>query len=181
LKKYISDPSGVSFKNKELIMKKYLVLMLTVSSAFALDLKKKLPAGGAKSAGVSDVAMQELTKKLKNVQNEKGPIVFKTGSAEIDAAKCERTMKAIDEIVMKYPGFLVQVEGHTDNVGNAASNMSLSQKRAEAVKAYLIAKYKTEAGRLSAKGFGDTQPIADNKTDAGRAKNRRVDFSVFKK
>jgi len=167
-------------------MKKILILCLVVvaTSAFALDLKKAAntdPKKVVSKDAATDVAMGQLTKKLKNVQNEKGPIVFKTGSAEIDAAKCEKTLMAIHEIVMDYPAFKVQIEGHTDNVGKAASNMTLSQKRAESVMNYLVAKYKTPADRLSAKGFGDTKPIADNKTDAGKAKNRRVDFSVFKK
>jgi outer membrane protein OmpA-like peptidoglycan-associated protein len=140
---------------------------------------KKMGKDVAGSAG-SDAAISALTKKLKNVQNEKGPIVFKTGSAEIDVAKSEKTLKAIHEIIMNYPGLMVQVEGHTDNVGNAKSNLALSQKRADAVMNHLIKTYKTEARRLKAKGFGDTVPIADNKTEGGRAKNRRVDFSVTK-
>ena len=168
-------------------MKKIFILCLVViaSSAFALDLKKGVPSTDPKKVvskdAATDVAMNQLTKKLKNVQNEKGPIVFKTGSADVDASKCEKTLKAIHEIVMDYSAFRVQIEGHTDNVGKPASNLTLSQKRAESVMNYLVMNYKTPADRLSAKGFGDTKPIADNKTDAGKAKNRRVDFSVFKK
>ncbi|HOO71777.1 MAG TPA: OmpA family protein [Spirochaetota bacterium] len=160
-------------------MKKLLALFVIVfvASAQALDMKGK----GSRKAGLAtDVALKELTKKLKNVQNEKGPIVFKTGSAEIDVEKSKKTLKAVDEIICNYPGFLVQVEGHTDNVGNAQKNVDLSQKRADAVKNYLIKTLNTPAKRLKSKGFGDTKPIADNKTDKGRAKNRRVDFSVFK-
>jgi outer membrane protein OmpA-like peptidoglycan-associated protein len=128
----------------------------------------------------SDVGTKELTRQLKNVQNDKGPIVFKVGKADLDAAKCETTLKTASDIIKAFPGFLVEIDGHTDNVGKASANMTLSQKRAEAVKAYLIAKYKVDAKRMSAKGFGGTQPIADNKTKEGQAKNRRVDFSVFK-
>lgn len=160
-------------------MKKLCVVMMIAlaTSAFGVDLKDKIASN---KGNVSDTAAKELTKKLKNVQNDKGPIIFKTGSAELDAAKCENTLKSIHEIVTQYPGFRVQIEGHTDNVGKPAANLTLSQKRAESVMKYLVAKYKTPAARLTAKGFGDTQPIADNKTADGRAKNRRVDFSVTK-
>jgi outer membrane protein OmpA-like peptidoglycan-associated protein len=148
----------------------------------AVDKASKDPKASSQSLGeaAGQKAMDELTKKLKNVQNEKGPIVFKTGKADLDAAKCERTLKAIDGIIKQYPGFKVQIEGHTDNKGKADSNLKLSQARAEAVVAWLTGHLQTPTDRMSAKGFGDTQPIADNKTEKGRAKNRRVDFSVTK-
>jgi OmpA-OmpF porin, OOP family len=65
--------------------------------------------------------------------------------------------------------------GHTDNTGTDAVNEKLSQKRADAVAQY-FAKQGISADRISAKGFGSTQPIADNKTSAGRAQNRRTEF-----
>ena len=72
---------------------------------------------------------------------------------------------------------MIEVEGHTDNVGKAEVNKKLSQKRADAVKDYLIKKG-IEADRLSAIGYGSEQPIADNKTKEGRAQNRRVEFKI---
>lgn len=142
----------------------------------------KDPGKAAQSAGdmASDEALKAVTKKLKAVQNDKGPIVFVKGKADVDSKKCLNTLKAIDGIIKKYPGFKVQIEGHTDNTGKAAGNLALSQKRAEAVVAWLSSNLQTPAERMTAKGFGDTQPIASNKTEAGRAKNRRVDFSVTK-
>jgi outer membrane protein OmpA-like peptidoglycan-associated protein len=123
--------------------------------------------------------MEQFTKKLKKAQNEKGPIRFKKGKSEIDPA-CDPTMRYIAKLVKESPGFHVQVDGHTDNVGKPENNRKLSQARAEAVVKYLTGKKGVDPGRLSAKGWGDTQPIADNKTDKGRAKNRRVDFTVTK-
>jgi outer membrane protein OmpA-like peptidoglycan-associated protein len=146
--------------------------------AFALDLGSAAAQMAGNAAG--DQAMAALTQKLKDVQNDKGPIVFKTGKATLDASKCEKTLKSIDGIIKQYPGFKVQVEGYTDNKGKAASNLKLSQGRAEAVVAWLTGHLQTPAERLSAKGFGDAKPIADNKTKAGQAKNRRVEFSVTK-
>ena len=168
-----------------------LLSLLLAAPLAALDLGGALnkaaevakdPNKAAEAAGnaAGDAAMGELTKKLKNVQSENGAIVFKTGKADLDAAKCEKTLKAIDGIIKQYPGFKVQIEGHTDNKGKAATNLALSQKRAEAVVAWLTGHLQTPADRMTPKGFGDSQPIADNKAEKGRAKNRRVDFSVTK-
>ena len=141
------------------------------------DLGKKATERAGKKA--SDSTMDKFTKRLKKAQNEKGPIRFKKGKADVDPA-CDKTMAYIAKILKESPGFHVQVDGHTDNVGKPENNMKLSQERADAVVKYLVEKKGVDAKRLSAKGWGDTQPIADNKTDKGRAKNRRVDFTVTK-
>jgi OmpA-OmpF porin, OOP family len=73
----------------------------------------------------------------------------------------------------------VEVAGHTDSVGSDEHNMDLSQRRAEAVRAYLIGKG-VSADRLIAKGYGESQPVADNDTEEGRFKNRRVELSPVK-
>jgi len=72
-----------------------------------------------------------------------------------------------------------EISGHTDNTGTTAYNKKLSQKRAEAVKHYLVTKGCNSAN-LTAKGYGKTKPVADNSTDIGKAKNRRVEFKVVK-
>jgi len=69
----------------------------------------------------------------------------------------------------------LRVEGHTDNQGNAAANQALSEKRAQAVVAWLSA-HNVPAARLTTKGLGQTQPVADNSSEDGRAKNRRVEL-----
>jgi outer membrane protein OmpA-like peptidoglycan-associated protein len=71
----------------------------------------------------------------------------------------------------------IRIEGHTDNQGSAAYNKGLSQRRAEAVVAYLVNKG-IDRSRLIARGFGLEKPIADNHTDEGRAMNRRVVFAI---
>jgi OOP family OmpA-OmpF porin len=75
------------------------------------------------------------------------------------------------------PTIKVEVQGHTDSVGNDAFNLKLSQKRAESVKAYL-AKQGVAADRMVPKGYGETVPIADNRTKDGRSQNRRVEFVI---
>lgn len=67
------------------------------------------------------------------------------------------------------------IEGHTDNVGNAKANQLLSQRRANAVRDYIVKNFKIDKKRLTAKGFGESKPIADNATAEGRAQNRRIE------
>ena len=75
------------------------------------------------------------------------------------------------------PELNVEIEGHTDGIGSVAYNMKLSQRRADAVKAYLVGK-SVDGGHLVAQGYGKSHPIASNDTDEGRAQNRRVEFDV---
>ncbi len=70
------------------------------------------------------------------------------------------------------------IEGHTDSVGKDAYNQKLSQQRAEAVRDYLVSEFGIDAARLTAVGYGETRPVADNKTEEGRQQNRRVDCVI---
>jgi outer membrane protein OmpA-like peptidoglycan-associated protein len=85
------------------------------------------------------------------------------------------TLNMIVNVMKSNPGLKFEVDGHTDNTGTDAHNMTLSQQRADAVKAQLIT-MGIDASRLTSKGFGDTKPIADNSTLDGKANNRRVEF-----
>ncbi len=78
------------------------------------------------------------------------------------------------------PALKIQINGYTDNAGNAEHNLTLSQHRADAVVAYLVSK-SIAAGRLTAKGYGAARPVADNSTEEGRAQNRRTEFVVVGK
>jgi len=102
-------------------------------------------------------------------------IQFDTGKATIQPAS-ESVLGEIVKLLQQNPGLKLRVEGHTDNQGNAAANQALSEKRAQAVVAWLTAKG-ISASRLTAKGFGASKPVADNNTDEGRAKNRRVELA----
>ena len=75
-----------------------------------------------------------------------------------------------------HPNLKLTIEGHTDNVGSAPSNQALSDKRAAAVRQYLIESYQVDGTRLSAKGFGASKPTAGNDTAEGRQQNRRVEL-----
>jgi OOP family OmpA-OmpF porin len=100
-------------------------------------------------------------------------VKFKTNSAEVTADSLPE-VKEMAEFLNKFTGTTVTVEGHTDDRGAAAYNKSLSQKRADSVRALLVNEYGIEADRVSAKGYGEEQPIATNDTAEGRASNRRV-------
>ncbi len=76
------------------------------------------------------------------------------------------------------PSVNVEVQGHTDNVGEDNANQALSQRRADAVKVYLVEKG-VSGTRLSSKGYGESKPIADNQTADGRSNNRRIEFKVI--
>jgi len=102
-------------------------------------------------------------------------INFATGKADITADSA-KVLAEIGSLLARKPDWRLRVEGHTDNVGSAKSNQELSGKRAQAVKAWLGSKHGVPPERLETQGFGDTKPVADNKTDEGRAKNRRVEL-----
>jgi outer membrane protein OmpA-like peptidoglycan-associated protein len=78
------------------------------------------------------------------------------------------------------PTVAIQIEGYTDNIGKPADNLKLSQSRAIAVMKYLVSKG-IPVARLAAKGFGETKPVAPNKTEEGRALNRRTEVKVVRK
>ena len=84
------------------------------------------------------------------------------------------------ETLRRNPNIVVAVEGHTDSDGDARYNESLSQRRAETVRDYLIARG-VEADRLTALGYGESRPIADNSTATGKAQNRRVVLRVVER
>jgi OOP family OmpA-OmpF porin len=102
-------------------------------------------------------------------------IYFDTGKAEVKP-ESEATLQEIAKLLQQNPQLKLYVVGHTDNVGNLASNMDLSQRRADAVLSALTTKHGVAATRLHAVGNGPTSPVASNDAEEGRAKNRRVEL-----
>jgi len=112
---------------------------------------------------------------------EKGRVTL---NVEFDFDKAVIKKKFHDEIgnlaavMKKYPDLKIVIEGHTDNTGELTYNGKLSQRRADAVKGYLVEKFGIEASRLSTKGYGEVRPIESNATKEGRQKNRRVEAAA---
>jgi len=91
------------------------------------------------------------------------------------------SLGSLDELaalMAKKPNWRLKISGHTDNQGDKAKNLKLSEKRAKAVQNYLVGKG-IAADRFKAEWFGSKKPIADNKTEAGRQKNRRVEMLII--
>jgi OmpA-OmpF porin, OOP family len=107
----------------------------------------------------------------------KQQVFFKKGKATIEK-KSFKLLDNVAKVIVAHPEVtMVVVEGHTDDVGDDASNLTLSQARADAVVTYLTGKA-VAADRLKGIGYGETRPIADNKRSKGREKNRRVELKV---
>jgi OOP family OmpA-OmpF porin len=102
-------------------------------------------------------------------------IYFDTGSDRI-RPESSGTLKEIGTMLKEHPELKLTIEGHTDNVGSAPANQTLSEKRAAAVRQSLIDAYQVDAARLQAKGLGSTKPTASNDTPEGRQQNRRVEL-----
>ncbi|HSA79077.1 MAG TPA: OmpA family protein [Nitrospirota bacterium] len=102
-------------------------------------------------------------------------IYFDTGKSEIKS-ESDAALSEIVKLLKKEEGLKLNVVGHTDNVGGMDSNIKLSQARAEAVVQALVGKYGIAANRLTAYGVGTLAPVASNKTEDGRGKNRRVEL-----
>jgi outer membrane protein OmpA-like peptidoglycan-associated protein len=110
------------------------------------------------------------------ILNMPGNITFKTGSSDLNPAFFE-VLGSVGLVLKEYEKTLVDVGGHTDNVGSDASNLQLSQQRASTVATYLGSQGVSSA-RLQATGYGESRPIASNDSEAGRAQNRRVEITL---
>lgn len=109
--------------------------------------------------------------------NMPGNITFKTGSADLDP-RFFRVLDSVGLVIKKYDKTLVEIAGHTDNVGSDQSNQVLSQNRATTVSQYLVGKGVLQE-RTIIIGAGEKHPVASNDTEAGRAQNRRVEINLL--
>jgi outer membrane protein OmpA-like peptidoglycan-associated protein len=142
---------------------------------------------GAQQAETDKVAMRErlseqLNKILQTRDSARGLIVsmsdvlFDTGKYSLKPGAREKLAK-VAGILLAYPGLNIEVGGYTDNVGGDAMNQTLSENRARSVRDYLV-QQGVATGSVSARGFGDTLPVASNDNSAGRQQNRRVELLV---
>ncbi len=123
------------------------------------------------------VVVQQITEEDRRlVRDAIQNLEFQTGKASIKPS----SYPSLDRVaeLLKAKNFSLKLAGHTDDVGTDSKNMILSKDRAESVKQYLVGKG-ANPSRIEATGYGETQPIASNKTAAGRQKNRRVEFTLY--
>jgi len=147
----------------------------TRSTGLVIDLDAR---GDENPVYIGPIRIAESGKSIYDELSAKGRvatqgILFDSGSDRIKPESAP-TLKEIGAMLKAHPDLKLMVEGHTDDVGNAAANLKLSEARATAVTAALVKDYAIEATRLSAKGLGSTKPAVPNTTAEGRQTNRRV-------
>ncbi|MEP2446029.1 MAG: OmpA family protein [Balneola sp.] len=138
-----------------------------------LDLREGADSEDGSSEVKKDLQLNEATEGARIVLRN---IYFDTGSANLRDESQEELNRLFD--IMEKSGLVIEIGGHTDNVGREDSNERLSQSRAEAVRTYVIDRGIAEE-RIQAKGYGESEPIADNETEEGRQENRRVEIKVL--
>jgi outer membrane protein OmpA-like peptidoglycan-associated protein len=121
-----------------------------------------------------EIASEDILKALNTEGHIALYINFETGKAAIKT-ESQKTIDQIVQMLKDNPSLNITIEGHTDNVGTLKSNQTLSENRAKAVMNAIIAQG-IDKTRLASKGWGQSKPIADNSTEEGRAKNRRVEI-----
>ena len=139
------------------------------------DEEDKCPdvAGVAENSGCPVIIKEEIKKQVDFAAEN---IFFLLNSAEL-LPKSYPPLNAVTVILKNNPSIMLSVDGYTDNTGTEAANLSMSAKRALAVKDYLV-KNGIDESRITTHGYGLTNPVADNKTATGRTKNRRVELKL---
>ncbi|MEM1215092.1 MAG: OmpA family protein, partial [Bacteroidota bacterium] len=144
------------------------------------------PIDGKLPGVTSELRKQQFTDKLEAAIAAAEPaektfvldyVTFETGSSALTQLSKDYELMNVVSAMQDDPGLVIELGGHTDNTGNDEGNLALSQSRANAVRDFLLQKG-IDGNRLSAVGYGETDPIGDNATEKGRAKNRRTAFTV---
>lgn len=153
---------------------------------------RELPQGGAVKRLLAASDMQQAASQQKNGRAQAsvakpasqrtaalaGSVCFSSAQASV-SGEAWQDIDAIGRLLAQSPNARCVLAGHTDSRGSMKGNLTLSRKRAEKVKQYLMQRYNIAASQLEVQAFGESQPIANNKTSDGRSKNRRVEFRVI--
>ena len=172
-KQSYSGVSGVdgTFKIDVPKGKEYTVKYLTINDKLDYEKFKVPNFEGFASMKLTIKIEQSKVYELKNV-------FFDTDKATLKPESFSALNNLLEVMKLK-PNMIVEISGHTDNVGDNTHNLKLSKDRAESVKAYLV-KNKITESRIITKGFGSDKPIADNDTPEGRQQNRRTEVKIIK-
>jgi OmpA-OmpF porin, OOP family len=142
-------------------------------------------ARATQQAQVATAQVQQLQQELASLQAKQterglvltlGDVLFETGKADLRPGAL-RNLYPLVTFLQKYPERRVVIEGHTDNVGSDAYNLDLSQRRADAVRDFLL-QNGVKAAQMSTRGYGKASPVASNNTAGGRQQNRRVELII---
>lgn len=150
-----------------------------------LDNKPEPPGGASRSfrgiriSTTADTPGQQSAQQPPQQSAQQAPSVtvylyFRSGSAELADDFSRRQLAAVGKALAALPGARFEIGGHTDAQGSESANQRLSEQRAVAIRQQLVTGFGLKAESISAKGYGESQPVAENDTEAGRAKNRRV-------
>lgn len=129
---------------------------------------------------IGPVRIATVKRELYDVLEEEGRytargILFDVNSAAM-RPESDATLDEIGATLEEHPELRLSIEGHTDSDGDEAANLDLSERRAAAVRSYLLEHFDVDPSRLAAKGFGETAPVASNETPEGKQRNRRVEL-----
>lgn len=167
----------------------------SIAFALAKEAEKRRADSLAEKARRDSIALEETKQKLKEEMSKRSDmekqllstgllildaVYFESGKTEI-SINSRPYLNIIGKMLLKYPKLMLEIGGHTDNLGRYETNIRLSYARAEAVRQYLISVAPELATRLTAKGYGPDIPKADNRTAEGRKINRRVELQVLNK
>jgi outer membrane protein OmpA-like peptidoglycan-associated protein len=128
---------------------------------------------------VTDNRSLLIKKLLEEGQATTNEILFDVNKAIIQSSSFP-ILQQLGDALKDNPSLKIKIIGHTDADGEATDNMILSEKRANAVKSYLVEKFKISGERMTTSGMGESQPVSDNTSNEGKAKNRRVEFVKIK-
>lgn len=147
------------------------------------DIWMSIVGGAHPAVQIADVGAAEAVAKLEAALTKDGHVaiygIYFDTDKDTLRPEAETALRHILELLNSKKTLKVEIQGHTDNVGAHDHNQTLSDARAAAVKAWLV-KNGVDAGRMTPKGYAETKPVADNKTEEGRHKNRRVELAVVK-
>ncbi len=151
-----------------------LSITATEIAGSKLDILDNFSISNPIASGEEDLLAQSLMQELNALRTSN--IIFNKNSTTL-APSAREVLDDVAAAILGYDDLVVEIAGHTDSSGDAVTNLKLSKERATAVRDYLVEK-NVPASRLSPIGYGETTPISDNETSAGRAANRRIEFNL---